>query len=58
MSVSARKRLLVPEAEEALQQLRQEILKDIRVNRHPMREHFRDTARRVVEQDDATNRNP
>ena len=56
--MSARKRLLVPEAEEALQQLRQEILKDIRVNRHPMREHFRDTARRVVEQDDATNRNP
>ncbi|PSR24429.1 Small, acid-soluble spore protein, alpha/beta type [Sulfobacillus thermosulfidooxidans DSM 9293] len=56
--MSPRKKLLVPEASQALDKLREEILKELRINRQPMREQFRDTARRIAEQADKTNRDP
>ncbi|WP_158246232.1 hypothetical protein [Sulfobacillus sp. hq2] len=54
MMTRKKKKLLVPEAEQALQKLQEDILRDLRAPVTPMREQFRNIARRIAEESESS----
>ncbi|MCY0907514.1 MAG: hypothetical protein OWR62_03890 [Sulfobacillus thermotolerans] len=54
MMTRKKKKLLVPEAEQALQKLQEDILRDLRGPVTPMREQFRNIARRIAEESESS----